>query len=91
MILKPLWVALWLHFASLLLREVEGGVHALGFRPNKQHPFARCGCVLYKPAPDPAVLDNYRPVSNRSFMGKVIERVVAKQLQQILEEMDSLP
>ncbi|XP_053224964.1 uncharacterized protein LOC128403862 [Podarcis raffonei] len=33
---------------------------------------------------------NYRPVSNLPFLGKVIERVVAEQLQACLEEADHL-
>ncbi|XP_061477607.1 uncharacterized protein LOC133381973, partial [Rhineura floridana] len=46
--------------------------------------------ILKKPSLDPQDLNNFRPVSNLPFMGKVIERVVAKQLQTHLEEADYL-
>ena len=36
--------------------------------------------VLKKPGLDHKVLKNYRPVSNLSYLSKVLERVVAKQL-----------
>ena len=36
--------------------------------------------LLKKPGLDPNVLKNYRPVSNLSYLSKVLERVVAKQL-----------
>ncbi|XP_053104853.1 leucine-rich repeat-containing protein 39 isoform X1 [Hemicordylus capensis] len=46
--------------------------------------------LLKKPTLDPSELSNYRPVSNPLCLGKVIERVVASQLQTVLEEMDYL-
>ncbi|XP_070582622.1 LOW QUALITY PROTEIN: uncharacterized protein [Erythrolamprus reginae] len=46
--------------------------------------------LLKKPSLDPAVLNNYRPVSNLPFMGKVVEKVVALQLQRSLDEADYL-
>uniref|UniRef100_A0A670II88 Reverse transcriptase domain-containing protein n=1 Tax=Podarcis muralis TaxID=64176 RepID=A0A670II88_PODMU len=46
--------------------------------------------LLKKTSLDPANLANYRPVSNLPFLGKVIERVVAEQLQARLEETDHL-
>uniref|UniRef100_A0A670IP01 Reverse transcriptase domain-containing protein n=1 Tax=Podarcis muralis TaxID=64176 RepID=A0A670IP01_PODMU len=46
--------------------------------------------LLKKTSLDPANLANYRPVSNLPFLGKVIERVVAKQLQACLEDADHL-
>ncbi|XP_053138881.1 uncharacterized protein LOC128339283, partial [Hemicordylus capensis] len=46
--------------------------------------------LLKKPALDPSELSNYRPVSNLPWLGKVIERVVASQLQAVLEETDYL-
>ncbi|XP_060124758.1 uncharacterized protein LOC132591228 [Zootoca vivipara] len=46
--------------------------------------------LLKKPSLDPANMANYRPVSNLPFLGKVIERVVAEQLQARLEEADHL-
>ena len=44
-----------------------------------------------KDNPDPEVLNNYRPVSNLSFLSKVIEKCVALQITKHLEENDLLP
>ena len=41
--------------------------------------------LLKKPNMDPDILSNYRPVSNLSFLSKLIERVVIKQLNAHLE------
>ena len=35
-------------------------------------------------------IGNYRPVTNVSFISKVVERVVADQLQALLDETDAL-
>ena len=37
--------------------------------------------LLKKPSLDPEVLANYRPISNLPFISKVLEKVVAAQLQ----------
>ncbi|XP_062818981.1 probable RNA-directed DNA polymerase from transposon BS isoform X1 [Anolis carolinensis] len=37
-----------------------------------------------------SLLNNYRPISNLPFLGKVLERVVASQLQEFLVETDYL-
>ncbi|XP_058033112.1 alpha-N-acetylgalactosaminide alpha-2,6-sialyltransferase 3 isoform X1 [Ahaetulla prasina] len=42
--------------------------------------------LLKKPSLDPAILGNYRPVSNLRFVAKVVESVVAWQLPRHLEE-----
>ncbi|KAF7236814.1 Extracellular calcium-sensing receptor [Varanus komodoensis] len=39
---------------------------------------------------DPEMATNYRPVANIPFLGKVLERVVAGQLQALLDETDYL-
>ncbi|PME06503.1 hypothetical protein A8A06_07420 [Escherichia coli] len=36
--------------------------------------------LLKKPSLDPAILANYRPISNLPFISKILERVVAEQL-----------
>jgi len=36
-------------------------------------------------------MNNFRPVSNLSFISKVVERVVTSQLQQYLAENDLIP
>ena len=41
--------------------------------------------ILKKPGADPAVLNNYRPISNLPFISKTLERVVAAQLQSHLD------
>ncbi|KAF7251094.1 28S ribosomal protein S6, mitochondrial, partial [Varanus komodoensis] len=46
--------------------------------------------VLKKASLDPEVAANYRPVANIPFLGKVLEQVVAGQLQALLEETDYL-
>ncbi|KAF7246131.1 Transmembrane protein 68 [Varanus komodoensis] len=45
---------------------------------------------LKKASLDPEVATNYRPVANIPFLGKVLERVVAGQLQALLDETDYL-
>ncbi|KAF7252470.1 putative RNA-directed DNA polymerase from transposon BS [Varanus komodoensis] len=46
--------------------------------------------VLKKASLDPEMATNYRPVANLPFPGKVLERVVAGQLQALLDETDYL-
>uniref|UniRef100_A0A803TS28 Reverse transcriptase domain-containing protein n=1 Tax=Anolis carolinensis TaxID=28377 RepID=A0A803TS28_ANOCA len=46
--------------------------------------------LLKKPSLDPTNWNNFRPVSNLPFLGKVLERVVASQLQGFLEATDYL-
>ena len=41
--------------------------------------------LLKKPTLDPEVLANYRPISNLAFLSKVLEKVVASQLQDHLK------
>jgi len=47
--------------------------------------------VLKKPGLNTADMANFRPVSNVTFMSKVVERVVAKQLHEYLAINDLLP
>ncbi|KAF7239088.1 Sodium-dependent phosphate transporter 2 [Varanus komodoensis] len=46
--------------------------------------------VLKKASLDPEMATNYRPVANIPFLGKLLERVVAGQLQALLDETDYL-
>ncbi|KAF7239428.1 Visinin-like protein 1 [Varanus komodoensis] len=46
--------------------------------------------VLKKASLDPEMAASYRPVANIPFLGKVLERVVAGQLQALLDETDYL-
>ena len=47
--------------------------------------------LLKRPGLDTADVANYRPVSNVTFMSKIVERAVAKQLHQYLEVNGLLP
>lgn len=42
--------------------------------------------LLKKPSLDPTIADNFHPVSNLSFLGKIVEQVVMQQLQMVLNE-----
>uniref|UniRef100_A0A8C2KHR2 Reverse transcriptase domain-containing protein n=1 Tax=Cyprinus carpio TaxID=7962 RepID=A0A8C2KHR2_CYPCA len=42
--------------------------------------------LLKRPNLDPSVLANYRPISNLSFISKILEKVVLQQLQSFLDE-----
>lgn len=46
--------------------------------------------LLKKPLLIPIILDNFYPVSEILFLGKVVGKMVSLQLQRILEEMNSL-
>jgi len=47
--------------------------------------------LLKKMGLDPSDMNNFRPVSNLSFISKVVERVVTSQLHQYLAANDLLP
>jgi hypothetical protein len=44
--------------------------------------------MLKKPTSDPTIHSNYRPISNLTFIGKVIERLVLKRLTEHLKLND---
>jgi hypothetical protein len=46
--------------------------------------------ILKKNTLDPNVTENYRPISNLPFLSKLIERIVAKQLNEFLSTTDTL-
>ena len=46
--------------------------------------------LLKKPNLDPDLMHNYRPISNLSFASKLLERIVAAQLRQHLDNNDLL-
>lgn len=60
---------------------LEGGSAANGIKAGSGSPPPK-----RKPALDPTVLDNYQPVLNPPFLGKVVERVVASPVQRALDE-----
>ena len=47
--------------------------------------------LLKKPSLDAALLTNYRPVSNLSFVSKLVERLVAEQLINYLQSNNMMP
>jgi len=47
--------------------------------------------LLKRPGLDTANMANYRPVSNVTFMSKIVERAVSQQLHQYLADNDLLP
>jgi len=44
--------------------------------------------ILKKPGADPTDLNNYRPISNLPFISKILERIVAAQLESHLRDND---
>ena len=44
--------------------------------------------LIKKPTLDPDVLKNYRPVSNLSFLSKVLERIIASRLNEYMDRHD---
>ena len=46
--------------------------------------------LLKKPGADPDILKNYRPVSNLPFISKILEKIVALQIAEHLEEFSLL-
>jgi len=47
--------------------------------------------IVKKPGLDPEEPQNYRPISNLTFISKVIERIVADQIKAHLAENDLMP
>src|SRR3984885_8230076 len=47
--------------------------------------------ILKQSGLDPSVLSNYRPISNVSFLSKIIEKIVATQLIKYLDSNNLLP
>ena len=46
--------------------------------------------IIEKSSLDPTVLDNYQPVSNIPFLGKVLEQVEVSQQQGFMDDTDYL-
>ena len=47
--------------------------------------------AVKKPVLDPDEPQSYRPISNLTFVSKIIERIVAEQMQAHLTECDLMP
>ena len=70
------------HITHLVNISLSTGVFPELFKTAHVKP------LLKKSTLDPNVLKNYRPVSNLPYISKVLERVVAKQLQQHMDTND---
>ena len=55
------------------------------------HKHAIVSPLLKKPGLDTADMANFRPVSNLTFLSKIVERAVARQLNDYLAEHDLQP
>jgi len=91
--LDPVPAFLVREFIDLLLPFITGMVNASlsrGRLPTSQK-HAIVTPLLKKVGLDAADMNNYRPVSNLSFMSKVIERSVAIQLNEYLTANNLLP
>ena len=86
--LDPWPTFLVLDYLDILITPITSIINAFlkqGKCPNffKQ---AHVTPILKKPSLDKEVFKNYRPVSNLNFLSKILERVVAVQLQTHLDE-----
>jgi len=91
--LDPVPTFLVREFIDVLLPYITAMVNASlkqGRLPESQK-HAIVTPLLKKPGLDTAELANYRPVSNLTFMSKIVERAVAQQLNEFLESNSLLP
>ncbi|XP_078512392.1 uncharacterized protein LOC144772083 [Lissotriton helveticus] len=69
---------------SLLNRSLKTGYLPVKFKETRVRP------LLKKPSADPAVLKNYRPISQLPFLSKILEQHVLKFLSLYVESHDLL-
>ena len=84
--LDPIPTFLLREFIDVLLPFITRLVNAslLQSWPPNSHKHAIVTPLLKKPGLDSADMNNYRPVSNLSFMSKLIERAVVNQLNEYI-------
>ena len=70
------------HITSVFNHSLVDGIFPLDFKNSLVIP------LLKKPSLDVNVLKNYRPVSNLSFISKVLEKIVFKQIVTHLQNND---
>ena len=70
------------HITSIFNNSLVDGIFPLDFKNSLVIP------LLKKPSLDVNVLKNYRPVSNLSFISKVLEKIVFKQIVTHLQNND---
>uniref|UniRef100_A0A803TYG3 Reverse transcriptase domain-containing protein n=1 Tax=Anolis carolinensis TaxID=28377 RepID=A0A803TYG3_ANOCA len=85
---------------SWLVREARGGlaewvkvVVNASLREGKFPESLKMAVIkplLKKPSLDPTQLENFQPISNLPYLGKVLEHVVASELQGFLDDTDFL-
>jgi hypothetical protein len=91
--LDPLPTFLLKEMIDMLLPFLTALINASlrdGFLPASQK-HAIITPLLKKTSLDPDELKNYRPVSNLTFISKIVERIVAQQLVDYLQQNDLMP
>lgn len=78
----------FLSFVNVLVRIVNTSITTCKFPTSEKMAIVR---PILKSGLDPQSLSSYRPVSNLSFISKVIENVILKQLMAHLDRVDALP
>ena len=69
---------------TIINKSLSSGVFPTGYKLALVTP------LLKKPTLDPENLKNFRPVSNLAFLSKILEKVVAAQINQYLAENNLL-
>ena len=75
-----IWIFWYSSITAIINASLEQGKCPYFFKQAHVTP------ILKKPSLDKEVFKNYRPVSNLNFISKILERVVAIQLQTNLDE-----
>ena len=76
-------------FSEILTKLVNASLSTSRFPATHKH--ALVTPVLKKTSMDPAQLTNYRPISNLSFVSKLLERTVASQTSAYLNDNKLFP
>ena len=76
-------------FTPILTKLVNASLVSCQFPTAHKH--ALVTPILKKPSMDPAQLSNYRPISNLSFVWKLLERSVASQMSTYFSYNDLFP
>ena len=86
----PTWLVK--RFVDLLARDIADSFNAslqTGYFSASQKQ-ARVSARLKKPSMDPDDLNSFRPISNLTFLSKIVERVAVRQLVRRADENDLL-
>lgn len=87
----PTWLlkALTNTVPDIIARLINVSLQSGIFPSSQQHALVKP--VLKKPQLDPTDPNNYRPISNLSFLSKLLERTVASRLTEYLEHNKLMP